>query len=109
MAGMFNIYSSLDRGNEGLNDGVNLRCPAAPRRRSANLEYDVNLMLADKAWDANGQLFFDIFQTDGFLGDAMTVNLAYKPFSRWRGASRFRILNGAVARFFKIALTTPRR
>ena len=39
-------------------------------------------MLADKAWDANGQLYLDIFEFDGFLGDLMTVNLAYKPYLR---------------------------
>jgi len=106
MAGMFNIYSSLDRGNESLNDGVNLRLPSGTAKTFGNLEYDVNLMLADKAWDANGQLFFDIFNTDGFLGDVMTVNLAYKPFFEVeRRKYRFRILNGAVARFFKIALS----
>src|SRR4029077_2848184 len=71
-----------------------------------NLHYDVNLMLADKAWDANGQLFFDIFQDDGFLGDRITVHLAYKPyFEVERRKYRFRILNGAVARFFKLALS----
>jgi FtsP/CotA-like multicopper oxidase with cupredoxin domain len=106
MAGMFNIYSSLDRGNETINDGVNLRLPSGSAKTFGNLEYDVNLILADKAWDANGQLFFDIFNTDGFLGDAMTVNLAYKPFFEVeRRKYRFRILNGAVARFFKIALS----
>src|SRR5205085_3854453 len=102
----FNIYSALDRGNEAINDGVNLRLPSGTAKTFGNLEYDVNLMLADKAWDANGQLFFDIFQTAGFLGDAMTVNLAYKPFFEVeRRKYRFRILNGAVARFFKIALS----
>jgi len=106
MAGMFNIYSALDRGSEALNDGVNLRLPSGTAKTFGNLEYDVNLMLADKAWDANGQLFFDIFNTDGFLGDVMTVNLAYKPFFEVeRRKYRFRILNGAVARFFKIALS----
>jgi FtsP/CotA-like multicopper oxidase with cupredoxin domain len=106
MAGMFNIYSALDRGNEALNDGVNLRLPSGTAKTFGNLEYDVNLMLADKAWDANGQLFFDIFNTDGVLGDVMTVNLAYKPFIEVeRRKYRFRILNGAVARFFKIALS----
>jgi len=52
-----------------------------------NLDYDVNLMLADKAWDGNGQLAFDIFDTDGFLGDMMTVNLVYKPYFEWSGGS----------------------
>ena len=69
-------------------------------------EYDINLMLADKAWDQDGQLFFDIFDFDGFLGDAMTVNLVYKPFLEVeRRKYRFRILNGAVSRFFKVALS----
>jgi len=106
IAGMFNIYSSLDRGNEAINDGVNLRLPSGTAKSFGNLDYDVNLMLADKAWDANGQLFFDIFNFDGFLGDQMTVNLAYKPFFEVeRRKYRFRILNAAVSRFFKLALS----
>src|SRR2546427_430419 len=40
------------------------------------------------------------------LGDQMTVNLAYKPFFEVeRRKYRFRIQNGAVARFFKISLS----
>jgi FtsP/CotA-like multicopper oxidase with cupredoxin domain len=105
-AAMFNIYSALDRGNEELNDGVNLRLPSGSSKSWANLDYDINLMLADKAWDANGQLFFDIFQLDGFIGDVMTVNLCYKPFFEVeRRKYRFRILNASVSRFFKVALS----
>ena len=63
-------------------------------------------MLADKAWDANGQLYFDIFQFDGFIGDVMTVNLCYKPFFEVeRRKYRFRILNASVSRFFKYGLS----
>jgi manganese oxidase len=106
LAGMTNIYSGLDRGNEAINDGVNLRLPSGRLKDFGNLEYDVNLMLADKAWDNNGQLVFDIFDTDGFLGDVATVNLAYKPFFHVeRRKYRFRILNASVARFWKIALS----
>jgi FtsP/CotA-like multicopper oxidase with cupredoxin domain len=106
MAGMFNIYSSLDRGNEAINDGVNLRLPSGTAHDFGNLDYDVNLMLADKAWDASGQLNMDIFDFDGFLGDVMTVNLVYKPFLEVeRRKYRFRILNASVSRFFKIALS----
>jgi len=107
MAGMFNIYSALDRGNEAINDGVNLRLPSGTAKSWGNLEYDVNLMLADKAWDANGQLHFDIFDTEsGFVADVMTVNLAYRPFFEVEQRKyRFRILNGAVSRFFKISLS----
>jgi len=105
-AGMLNIYSAVDRGNEAINDGVNLRLPSGTAKDWGNLDYDVNLMLADKAWDANHQLVFDIFDTNGFLGDIVTVNGAYKPvFQVERRKYRFRILNGAVARFFKLALS----
>jgi manganese oxidase len=105
-AGMFNIYSGLDRGNEAINDGVNLRLPSGTAKSWGNLDYDVNLMLADKAWDPDGQLYFDIFEFDGFLGDQMTVNLAYKPyFEVERRKYRFRILNASVSRFFKLALS----
>ena len=31
-AAMFNIYSGLDRGNEAINDGVNLRLPSGDRQ-----------------------------------------------------------------------------
>ncbi|HWG88206.1 MAG TPA: hypothetical protein VN679_10525, partial [Candidatus Acidoferrales bacterium] len=103
-AAMFNIYSALDRGSE-VADGVNLCLPSGTSKNWGCLDYDVNLMLADKAFDANGQLFMDIFQFDGFLGDVMTVNLTYKPyFEVERRKYRFRILNASVSRFFKVAL-----
>ncbi|HEY2171957.1 MAG TPA: multicopper oxidase domain-containing protein, partial [Candidatus Angelobacter sp.] len=105
-AGMLNIYSALDRGNEAINDGVNLRLPSGTTLDWGNLDYDVNLMFSDKAWDANGQLNMDIFQFDGFLGDRMTINLAYKPFFQVeRRKYRFRMLNASVSRFFVFALS----
>ena len=53
----------------------------------------------------DGQLFMDIFELDGFIGDVMTVNLLYKPFFEVeRRKYRFRILNASVSRFFKVAL-----
>ncbi|MDV6343322.1 multicopper oxidase domain-containing protein [Nitrosomonas sp. Is37] len=104
-AAMMNYYSALDRGNEGMDDGVNLRLPSGTALDWGNRDYDVNLALADKAWDQNGQLFFNIFQTDGFLGDQMTVNWAYKPYFEVRARRyRFRILNASVARWFQVAL-----
>jgi len=106
MAGMFNIYSAIDRGNEAINDGVNLRLPSGTAKSYANLDYDVNILLADKAWDNHGQLAMDIFDFDGFLGDRMTVNLVDNPFFEVEARKyRFRILNAAVSRFFKLALS----
>ena len=70
-----------------------------------NRDYDVNLMVADKAWSNSGQLKFSIFNTDGFLGDRITVNWVYKPYPDVRARRyRFRILNASVSRYFKIAI-----
>jgi FtsP/CotA-like multicopper oxidase with cupredoxin domain len=102
---MFNLYSGLDRGNEDIDDGVNLRLPSGSAKDWGNLDYDVNLMLADKAFDREGQLYFDIFNFDGFLGDVMTTNLAYNPyFEVERRKYRFRILASAVSRSWKLSL-----
>jgi manganese oxidase len=106
IAGMTNIYSALDRGNEAINDGVNLRLPSGTAKDWGNLDYDVNLMLAEKAWDSAGQLHMDTLAFRGFLGDQMTVNLAWKPFFQVeRRKYRFRILNASVSRFFVLALS----
>ena len=106
IAAMFNLYSSLDRGNEEINDGVNLQLPSGTAKDWGNLEYDVNILLSDKACNSDGQLAFDIFNFDGFLGDLMMANLTYKPyFVVERRKYRFRFLNSSVARFFKLALS----
>jgi len=108
-AAMMNIYSSLDRGNEAIEDGVNLRFPSGTALDWGNRDYDVNLVVADKAFDSTGQLWFNIFNLDGFLGDVMTVNFLYKPYMDVRARKyRFRILNGAVSRYIKLALVDQR-
>ena len=107
-AGMNNIYSSLDRGDETVADGFNLRLPSGSSNGKGwgNLDFDVNLLLADKAWDSNGQLNMDNIAFDGFLGDQMTVNFAWKPFFNvYARRYRFRILNASVSRFFVLALS----
>jgi len=104
-AAMMNYYSALDRGNEAIDDGVNLRLPSGTALDWGNRDYDVNLMIADKAWTPDGQLWFNIFNTDGFVGDRLLTNFQYAPYLDVRARRyRFRILNGSVSRFFKIAL-----
>ena len=104
-AAMMNYYSGIDRGNEGLDDGINLRFPSGTELDWGNRDYDVNLLVADKAWDSEGQLWFNIFNLDGFIGDVMTVNWLYEPFFEVRARKyRFRISNGGVSRYLKLAL-----
>ncbi len=102
---MMNYYSALDRGNEAVDDGVNLRLPSGTGLDWGNRDYDVNLLVADKAWDAEGQLWFNIFNLDGFIGDRILTNWLWKPYMKVRARRyRFRILNGSVSRYFAIAL-----
>ena len=106
--GMVNFYSGPDRGNEALTDGVNLRLPSGSLLDYGNSDFDINLIVSDAAFDAGGQLFFDIFDTDGFLGDLPMVNLAYAPFLEVLPRKyRFRILAAGMSRFWKLAIADP--
>ncbi len=114
-AAMYNIYSAVDRGNENFNcnyanaNNVNLCFPSGTALSWGNRDYDVDLVIADKAWGHDpslpGQLWFNIFNVEGFIGDRVLVNWLYKPYLEVRARRyRFRILNGSVSRFFKLTL-----
>ena len=105
---MVNLYSGRDRGNEQLNDGVNLRLPSGKFLDYGNVDFDVNLIISDGATDQDGQYFFDVFTTDGFLGDIPLVNFAYAPYMEVLPRKyRFRILPGAMSRFWQLVFAAP--
>src|SRR5258705_2617152 len=102
---MVNYYSGPDRGNEKMADGVNLRLPSGSQLDYGNIDFDVNLVVSDGATDQQGQYFFDIFTTDGFLGDLPLVNFAYAPYMEVLPRKyRFRILIGSMSRYWQFAL-----
>jgi FtsP/CotA-like multicopper oxidase with cupredoxin domain len=104
--GMVNYYSGPDRGNEQINDGVNLRLPSGRFLDYGNVDFDVNLVISDGATDQDGQHFFDIFTTDGFLGDLPLVNFAYAPyFEVLPRKYRLRILDASMSRYYKLAIS----
>src|SRR5262245_24609880 len=101
-----NFYSGPDRGNEALSDGVNLKLPSGSLLAWGNVDFDVNLVIHDLATDADGQLFFDIFTTEGFLGDLLCFNMQFAPFLEVLPRKyRFRLLNACMSRFIKLALS----
>jgi FtsP/CotA-like multicopper oxidase with cupredoxin domain len=103
--GMVTFYSGKDRGNEVLNDGVNLRLPSGNLLDWGNIDFDVNLIIRDAAFDPDGQLFFDIFNTDGFVGDVMLVNESYAPyFEVLPRKYRFRTLSAGMSRWIRLQL-----
>ena len=104
--GMVNYYSGRDRGSETITSGTNLRLPSGTQLGWGNVDFDVNLILSDGATDQEGQYFFDIFTTDGFLGDLPLVNFAYAPyFEVLPRKYRFRLLNACMSRFLQLALS----
>ena len=102
---MVNMYSGRDRGHETITAGTNLRCPAARRSRGATSISTSTSCSPMAPPIPHGQYFFDIFTTDGFLGDMPLVNFAYAPyFEVLPRKYRFRLLNACMSRFLKLAL-----
>ncbi len=115
MLSVVNYYSGPDRGNEVIPGGtytsstgpkpINLRLPSGNQLDWGNVDFDVNLVISDCATDPDGQMFFDIFNTDGFLGDIPLVNFSYAPyFNVLPRKYRFRILPASMSRFWKFGL-----
>ena len=113
---MINYYSAKDRGREipsgnRYSDDAkfgNLRLPSGKFLDYGNLDFDVNLIISDAALDPDGQLYFDIFTTDGMIGDLPLVNFGYAPFMEVLPRKyRFRILAASMSRFWKFAIAGP--
>lgn len=100
LAGFYLNFNRLDTGNE-LDPAPALGLPSGP--------YDIALALQDRLFDPNGQLFYDSFDHNGFLGNKFLVNGLIQPFLRVaRRKYRFRILNGSNARFYDLVLSNGR-
>jgi FtsP/CotA-like multicopper oxidase with cupredoxin domain len=98
LAGFFLLFDEKDSGDETDPSPNALRLPSG--------EYDVPLMLADRVFDEDGQLFFDLFNLDGILGDKFLVNGKIQPrFKVARRKYRFRILNTGPSRFVQLYLS----
>ena len=99
LVGMYILYDDVDSGNEWDWDPDALRLPSG--------RFDVPMLFADKSFDdsPDHQLFMNIFNFDGFLGNHVTVNGAVKPFMRVRRRKyRFRMLNAGPSRFYNFKL-----
>jgi FtsP/CotA-like multicopper oxidase with cupredoxin domain len=95
LAGMFLCFDELDTGDET----TGLRLPSGA--------HDIPLVLQDRRLDAQGQLWYDPLDHNGFLGDLFLVNGAVQPFCNVRARKyRFRLLNGCNARFLGAELRT---
>lgn len=70
-------------------------------------DQDVPVVLQDRRFDRNGQLVYDFFDPDGFLGDVMVANGKAQPYFEVEPRKyRLRLLNGANARVFELRLSS---
>jgi manganese oxidase len=112
-AAVLEYFSGPDRGYERplgdpASDAVNLRLPSGFRNGKTwgNRDFDVYLAVQDVAFDPSGQLYFDPFDSDGFLGDVMHVNYQWKPTMKVLPRKyRFRILSAGMSRWIKLAVS----
>jgi FtsP/CotA-like multicopper oxidase with cupredoxin domain len=101
LAGFYLLFDEDDTGDE--NTGWHL--PSFPK-------YDIPLLIQDirfEVIDGVAQPHFDAWNTDGMLGDCMTVNRRIMPrFAVEARKYRFRILNGGPSRFYELVLRDER-
>ena len=95
LVGMRTCYDYLDTGDET----TGLRLPSG--------DFDVPIVLADKAFDAKtGLLYFNLFNFDGMLGDKLTANGMIQPKMTVEARRyRFRFLVAGPSRFFQLHLS----
>lgn len=102
LAGFYLLFDERDSNNENDTNPNAFRLPSG--------QYDVPLFLADKVFTSSGELFFDLFNLDGILGNKFTVNGKIQPVFRVaRRKYRFRILDGGPSRFYQLYLTNGTR
>jgi FtsP/CotA-like multicopper oxidase with cupredoxin domain len=100
-----NVYNDLDSGDETT--GFRLPGVRDPNDFYAPVKYDIPLILADRLFDPeSGAMFFDLFNTDGIIGDKFLVNGKVQPYLEVEPRRyRFRILDGGPSRFYQLFLT----
>lgn len=105
LAGFYILYNHLDSGDE--TKGFRLPGVRDPNDFYAPVKYDIPMILTDRVFDyESGQLFFDLFNTDGIIGDKFLVNGKVQPYLEVEPRRyRFRILDGGPSRFFQLFLT----
>jgi FtsP/CotA-like multicopper oxidase with cupredoxin domain len=102
LAGMYNLYNEFDTGDET----TGFRLPGVPNPTKVVPDFDVNMIFADRCFDNDGILFFDLFNLDGILGDKFLVNGKIQPVMHVHPRRyRFRWLDGGPSRFYQFFLT----
>ncbi len=104
LSAMAVFYDYIDSGDERDRRHGALRLPGGYGR------YDLTLILHDVRFNEQGHPDYNLFDTDGHLGDLITVNRKVMPYLRVeRRKYRLRIYDGGPSRFYELALSDASR
>jgi FtsP/CotA-like multicopper oxidase with cupredoxin domain len=105
LAGAYILFNEFDTGNE--NTGFKL--PSFGDGQNPLTSFDIYMVFNDKVFDSvTGLLKFDLFNTDGILGDKFLVNGKIQPVLHVSPRRyRFRWLNTGPSRFYQHFLLGP--
>lgn len=109
LSGMAIFYDEFDSGDETDSNPNALNLPGNLKfgddGKGNSLGYDISLILHDVRFDKVGNPTYNVFDTDGHLGDLITVNRKVQPFLNVkRRKYRFRIYDGGPSRFYELGL-----
>jgi FtsP/CotA-like multicopper oxidase with cupredoxin domain len=105
LAGTYILFNEFDTGNEN----TGFRLPSFGDGQNPLTSFDIYMVFNDKVFDSQtGLLKFDLFNTDGILGDKFLVNGKIQPVLHVSPRRyRFRWLNTGPSRFYQMFVLGP--
>ena len=105
LAGTYILFNEFDTGNEN----TGFRLPSFGDGQNPLTSFDIYMVFNDKLFDpVTGLLAFDLFNTDGILGDKFLVNGKIQPVLHVSPRRyRFRWLNTGPSRFYQMFVLGP--
>ena len=104
LVGFYLVFDEVDNDDEAAPDNPSLPLKQRPLKLPSG-QYDMPIVLADKAFDSSGYLVFDQLEMDGILGNKFTVNGKIQPYLGVEPRQyRFRVLNPGPSRVYGISL-----
>jgi FtsP/CotA-like multicopper oxidase with cupredoxin domain len=105
LAGAYILFNEFDTGNEN----TGFRLPSFGDGQNPLTSFDIYMVFNDKLFDpVTGLLAFDLFNTDGILGDKFLVNGKIQPVLHVSPRRyRFRWLNTGPSRFYQMFVLGP--
>lgn len=95
--GFYMLYNDHDTGDSS----TGFRLPSYP-------DFDIPMLFADRVFDQDGHMAFDLMNLDGILGDKFMCNGVIQPyFNVLPRRYRLRWLNTGISRFLQLFLTDP--